>query len=469
MGNSVARLFVLCIFAFTIAGQPPLVPPPPPENIPSGSLIIPMDNFHQGNDTQTTFNLRAYGLANLLLQNGVPVKWAIRPNKSKDDTDFTASFTRIAGTAGSAAGANASFSGGPFIVTQNLDNPAVRNLITTFNSGPEPDVTVYITTANALINIRYTLTHRPKIAIGPDGGGLGGEVHERVFTSAGIPNFESVSDDIINASACFTLATQAHSNTPEFVSVYKLFVQSGGNLLLQCQSIATYENNPAGLFQTTAGYTVFGTNDPFSAVDTTLLYPEGAMPFNQFIGILGNQDGAVTEYAYAPGSGPANGNRISVVNSPPHGEKFVATASELPGTSQEGRNVFELGGHDYERNGADLIQNINGRRMTLNTAFVPPTRPSSCGLTAGDASIDGQVRDANGRGISRAFITITNAATSESRTVITNQFGYYSIGGLQAGDVYQLNVRHKRYRFANPSVTLSLTDNVTGLAFVAAP
>ena len=171
------------------------------------------------------------------------------------------------------------------------------------------------------------------------------------------------------------MATQAHSTDPQFVNLYKQFTQSGGNLLLQCASINTYENNANGHFQTTAlGYSVFGTNDS-TDVNTTLLYPEGSMPFNQFIGVLANQDGAITEYAYAPGGGPANGNRVSVINSAPQANRFVATVSQLNG-NVAGGTVFELGSHDYARPNTEqpaqpTIAMLNGQRMALNAVFVP--------------------------------------------------------------------------------------------------
>ena len=72
-----------------------------------------MDNVNQGNAAGTTFNFRAYGLANLLLQNNIPGKWAIKPGKAKDATDFTANVTRISGAAGVAGPASVSFSGRP--------------------------------------------------------------------------------------------------------------------------------------------------------------------------------------------------------------------------------------------------------------------------------------------------------------------------------------------------------------------
>ena len=386
-GKALTGIFVLCLFALAIVAQAPPNVPPPPESIPAGALIIPMDNIHQGNAGGTTFNLRAYGLANLLLQNNIPVKWAIKPGKAKDDIDFTANVTRISGIGGSVAGpASVNFSGGPFIIPAEYDTASLRNLLTTFNDGGT-DVVVYKTNAATLADVRYTLTHKPKIAVGPDGGNFGTGVHQTLFDAAGISNYVSVTDDIINTTACYTLATQAHSISSDFVNLYKQFVLSGGNLLLQCASIRTFENNANGHFQTTAqGYDIFGTGSvdfaTGAAVNTTLIYPEGAMPFNQFIGILANQDGAITEYAYAAGGSAANGNRVSVRNSEAEASKFVATVSELLGAGQAGGAVFELGGHDYTRieTGASAIERLNGQRMILNAVFVPVTRPASCGL-----------------------------------------------------------------------------------------
>lgn len=385
-GNALAGIFVLCLFALAVSAQAPPNPAPAPENIPAGALIIPMDNYHQGNDDQTTFNLRAYGLANLFLQNNIPVKWAIKPGKAKDAVDFSANVTRISGgPVGDPGPLNASFSGGPFIIPADYDSPSLRALITTFNSGGD-DVVVYKTNAATTADIRYNLTHKPKIAIGPDGGGFGSMVHQGIFNAAGITQYEGVNDSIINTNSCYTLATQAHSTSSEFVNLYKQFVLSGGNLLLQCASINTFENNANGHFQTSgAGYSVFTSNNPpANDVNTTLVYPEGAMPFNQFIGILANQTGAVTEYAYAPGAAAANGNRISVRNSGAHSDKMVATVSELGPAGQAGSAVFELGGHNYARPDEpetdSAISMLNGQRMLLNAVFVPVTRPTSCGL-----------------------------------------------------------------------------------------
>lgn len=383
-GNALAAIFVLCLVVLATSAQAPPNPAPPPENIPAGALIIPMDNIHQGNGAGTTFNLRAYGLANVLLQNNIPVKWAIKPGKAKDDVDFSANVSRISGSQGVNGPANVAFSGGPFIIPAEYDTPTLRGYINTFNNSGT-DVVVYKTNAATMADIRYTLTHKPKIAIGPDGGGLGNGIHQKTFTAAGITQTVAVNDDIIKPDSCYTLATQAHSESSAFVNLYRQFVMTGGNLFLQCAAIETFENNPSGHFQTTgAGYSIFGTNPSTGSVDTPLFYPEGSMPFNQFIGTLANQNGRVTEYSYAPGAAAANGNRVSVRNTNGHSNKFVATVSELGAPGMPGGVVFELGGHTYadpDQNETDsTLSRLNGQRMLLNAVFVPVTRPMECGL-----------------------------------------------------------------------------------------
>lgn len=369
-------LAVFLILACTVHSQAPQSSNS--ELIQAGALIIPMDNFHQGNATQTTFNLRAYGLVYRLLKRGIPVKWAIRSGKQKDDADFSASVTRIAesGTEGIADG-NADFSGGPFIVPKDYDQSDVRDQILAFNA-VLPAVTVYKSTSNFQADIRYTLTRQPAIAVGPDGGQFGSNVHQDLLNSAGIPDYESVEDVEINASSCYTIVTQAHSENDNFGSAYRTFVQSGGNLLLQCKSIDTFENNPLGHFQAWVpglpnldGFTVFGTNEG-TAFDTPFTYNDGSMPFNQFIGELANQEGAVTEFGFAPNAVPVNDLQVSVENTGAGSGKFVATVSKLS-SDTDGGYVFELGGHNYglSNTNASSISRLNGQRMFLNAVFVP--------------------------------------------------------------------------------------------------
>lgn len=641
-----ALVFSALIFTQGLPAQPPPVSVPVSENILAGALIIPMDNVNQGNAGGTTFNLRAYGLANLFLQSNIPVKWAIKPGKAKDDVDFSANVTRIAGTAGSAGPATLNFAGGPFIIAREFDTPSLRSLITTFNGAGTP-VTVYKTNADALIDIRYNITHKPKIAIGPDGGNFGSGVHQSIFDAAGITQYTSNVGDIGNAGSCYTLATQAHSTNPSFVNTYRQFVQSGGNLLLQCASVNTFENDTNGRFQASApGYFIYSSNNPPNNEinSNAYVFPNGSMPFNQFLGLLADQDGAVTEYAYAAGAGPVNNNTVSVVNSGLNSDKMVATASQIGGPV--GGVVFELGGHNYARDddggeSDSALAKLNGQRMLLNAVFVPanvvctqqpqsvigyksvrrinirqggppvapgdtlewtidylnnslanqfefqiedviptinqyltfvpgsnivvltsggatasrnpayngntntdmlapgaflPTggriqmkvqttvdlnvpRPyvvynqtrarsstllpsdntksdavdaTNAGIfdsnpppagsvpqvqngavidptaaplspTAGEVSIEGSTVTPDGFGIPNALVTVTDAATGAVRTARTNSIGYFRIDGLRAGGFYLVRVSHKRFQFPTEPVSITLTEDMTGL------
>ena len=60
-----------------------------------------------------------------------------------------------------------------------------------------------------------------------------------------------------------------------------------------------------------------------------------------------------------------------------------------------------------------------------------------------------------------------NASTGETRSALTNNFGYYTVEGLATGDFYMISVNHKRYSF--PTQFLTLDDNVSGFDFTANP
>ena len=89
--------------------------------------------------------------------------------------------------------------------------------------------------------------------------------------------------------------------------------------------------------------------------------------------------------------------------------------------------------------------------------------------TAAPASISGRVVTSNGSGISGARLTITNAQTGTTWGGFTNNFGYFRVEGMPVGSLYTVTVSHRQYSFANDTQTISLSDDVTGVEFVANP
>ncbi|HMQ04092.1 MAG TPA: carboxypeptidase-like regulatory domain-containing protein [Pyrinomonadaceae bacterium] len=93
--------------------------------------------------------------------------------------------------------------------------------------------------------------------------------------------------------------------------------------------------------------------------------------------------------------------------------------------------------------------------------FGDPSNPTSA-----DGSINGRVIDASGLGISKAQIILINGSTGEARITMTSPFGYYSFDGLDVGELYVMNVSHKRFAFSEKQRIISLMDNLTGIDFV---
>ncbi len=365
-GNSLAKYFSIGVVIVLIAAaQATLCQDLPPTNstmttIPAGSYVIPMDNINQA--VGTPFNVKAYGLANRLLQNNIPLYWVIKAGKAKDDADFSVMAKRIKPTA--IATASRTFSGGPLVVL-----PQYRDQALVFINAFGNNVAVFETTAAVDVPVRYVLSHKPLIAV----GSVNSAIHTDLLDYALIPNYVAVDDTTVNAGTCVTLVTQAHTTDPRAITNIKAFVQSGGNFFAQCAAVNTYENIvPLGQFQTNRGYVI-------DNVDTDMTYPNGDMPFSQFIGILASKPGGKEQdWMLASTSNFINNTFIAAQNSGAYTDHYAATISKLfyPG---KGGMVGYLGGHEYGTGGSD-IELINGQRMLLNMVLQPPSRPTACNI-----------------------------------------------------------------------------------------
>ncbi len=84
--------------------------------------------------------------------------------------------------------------------------------------------------------------------------------------------------------------------------------------------------------------------------------------------------------------------------------------------------------------------------------------------TAANATIQGRVLNSLGRGISRAFVSITDGQ-GQTRTAVSNMFGYFKFENLQTGDSYTLTANHKQYQF--PTRVIDLDDDIDDLVITA--
>lgn len=87
--------------------------------------------------------------------------------------------------------------------------------------------------------------------------------------------------------------------------------------------------------------------------------------------------------------------------------------------------------------------------------------------TAANAAIGGRVMTANGRGIRNARLMLVGGSLSEPRYAFTGVSGYYRFDDLPTGETYVLTVFSKRFVFAQSSVVVNLTEELTEANFTS--
>jgi hypothetical protein len=270
------------------------------EMIATGAYIIPMDTNLQ-NIGSTYFNMKAYGLVNELLHSNIPVKWAISAGKVKDAADFVAYAKRFSPSTNAAS--SRSFYSGPFIVDV-IDTNKAAQIIRSYSN----NVAVYQLLSNTIVDVRYTLTHKPRVAVFNDGGNA--DIHLGYLAEAGFSTNDylmmetAVTIGTVGPTSCITFCSSPHyvGGAPEpQVAAVREFLESGGNFLVQCHGIDTYENATNGHFFTTGG---IGINNTYIAFN----YPNQDTPFTQFQGPLSNPGGSLMGAVLLPGSTYHNDN-----------------------------------------------------------------------------------------------------------------------------------------------------------------
>ncbi len=86
--------------------------------------------------------------------------------------------------------------------------------------------------------------------------------------------------------------------------------------------------------------------------------------------------------------------------------------------------------------------------------------------TAASVSVSGRVTSTKGGGINNVRVTMTNS-NGETRTALSNPFGYYSFADVPAGETYIFSVSSKRYNFNQSTQVLTIVDELTEVNFVA--
>lgn len=86
--------------------------------------------------------------------------------------------------------------------------------------------------------------------------------------------------------------------------------------------------------------------------------------------------------------------------------------------------------------------------------------------TAAMVAVSGRVTQADGRGISKARVILTDAGGA-TRIVLTNPFGNFRFDDVEAGRMYIFSVSGKRYQFINNTQILMILENTGEVNFTA--
>lgn len=92
--------------------------------------------------------------------------------------------------------------------------------------------------------------------------------------------------------------------------------------------------------------------------------------------------------------------------------------------------------------------------------------PEQLAPTAASVSIGGRIRTADGNGIRNVIVTLTNSSGA-IRTTVTGTFGWFRFTDVEVGQIYVLTTKSKKYNFSNPTMVISVNDELTDLDFIA--
>ncbi len=153
---------------------------------------------------------------------------------------------------------------------------------------------------------------------------------------------------------------------------------------------------------------------------------------------------------------PINAANVNILLSTDGGLTFPITI--LANTPNDGTQAITVPNNPTQtaRIKVEAVGNVFFDINNVDFAILAPT--------AAPASISGRVVSRLGRGISGAFVTLTDQ-NGAVRTARTNGFGYYRFDGIAAGENYVVGASHKRYAFSPQ--TISVNENISGLELIA--
>lgn len=154
---------------------------------------------------------------------------------------------------------------------------------------------------------------------------------------------------------------------------------------------------------------------------------------------------------------PVSAGNVNILLSIDGGNNFTTLLANAPNIGTANITVPESP-TTMARVKIEAVGNIFFDISNVNFHIVPNT--------AAPANVSGRISTADGRGISRVIVTLTDQNGVVRRT-ISSAFGYYRFEDVGVGETYVLTVASKRYTFAQPSRIITVQEDVGDADFVS--
>ena len=94
--------------------------------------------------------------------------------------------------------------------------------------------------------------------------------------------------------------------------------------------------------------------------------------------------------------------------------------------------------------------------------------PNSLAPTTAGVSISGRVAGLGGEGLRSVYVTLSGGTLLVPRNTRTNTFGNFTFEDVEAGQIYTISVRNKKYGFPQDTQIIMPLDSISDLVFQAA-
>lgn len=140
----------------------------------------------------------------------------------------------------------------------------------------------------------------------------------------------------------------------------------------------------------------------------------------------------------------------------------------------DGTNTYRLAdlipsgtGWDLSTNTSSSALGISDSNIIVGTGVLNGQVHAYAMIPVQELSLGGRILTANGRAIRNARVTLSGGNLPSPVSVQTGIFGNYNFSGLQPGVEYTVTVLTGRNTFSEPVQTITLTNSVSDLNFVA--